>query len=235
MATHPLTFEQMDVLRRYDTCTLSNAIERLEIRPRNEGFITGTAHCRFPQLPAVMGYAVTLRMRSSMLPVRGQCYYQHVDFWRYVDSLPRPRIVVVEDADHALGLGALFGEAYARISRSLGCVACVTNGTVRDLPGIEALGFQLFSGGVAVSHAYAHVVDFGEPVDIGGLRIVSGDLLHGDLHGVHSVPLEGIEKLGQLAEEVLRDDRELFALTDSRAFSVDKLAAWLEQGSRKHR
>jgi len=225
--------EVLDRLRRFDTCTLSNAIERLNIRPRNEGFVSGAAVCRFPGLPPVAGYAVTARMRSSMPPVKGRCYYEHVDFWRYVATRPIPRIVVIQDADHSPGVGALFGEAYARISRALGCVACVTNGAVRDVPGIEALNFQVFAGGVSVSHSYAHIVDFGDPVEIGGLRIAPEDLLHGDRHGVHSIPLEGADKLAQLAEQVLRDDEKLFRLVESKMFSVDALAAELEQGVHK--
>ena len=225
-----LSREELEKLRRYDACTLSNAIERLDIRPRNEGFITGAITCRFPQLPPVIGYAVTARMRSSMLPVNGWCYYEHADWWRYVASLVGPRIVVIQDADHSPGVGALFGEAYARISRALGCVACVTNGAVRDVPGIEALGFQLFAGGVSVSHAYAHIVEYGEPVEIGGLRISSGDLLHGDLHGVHTIPIGAARELPGVAEQVLRDDRELFELTEKNDFSVDMLSAELEKG-----
>ena len=168
-----------------------------------------------------------------MPPVKGRCYYEHVDFWRYVATRPIPRIVVIQDADHSPGVGALFGEAYARISRALGCVACVTNGAVRDVPGIEALNFQVFAGGVSVSHSYAHIVDFGDPVEIGGLRIAPEDLLHGDRHGVHSIPLEGADKLAQLAEQVLRDDEKLFRLVESKMFSVDALAAELEQGVHK--
>ncbi|MGA3096291.1 MAG: RraA family protein [Bryobacteraceae bacterium] len=225
-----LSREELERLRRYDACTLSNAIERLDIRPRNEGFITGAITCRFPQLPPVIGYAVTARMRSSILPVNGWCYYEHADWWRYVASLVGPRIVVIQDADHSPGVGALFGEAYARISRALGCVACVTNGAVRDVPGIEALGFQLFAGGVSVSHAYAHIVEYGEPVEIGGLRISSGDLLHGDLHGVHTIPISAARELPGVAEQVLRDDRELFELTEKNDFSVDMLSAELEKG-----
>jgi 4-hydroxy-4-methyl-2-oxoglutarate aldolase len=221
--------EEIEKLRQFDTCTLSNAIERLDIRPRNEGFITGAVTCRFPQLAPVMGYAVTARMRSSMLPITGRCYYEHPNWWRYVASLDGPRIVVIQDADHSPGVGALFGEAYARISRALGCVACVTNGAVRDVPGIEALGFQLFAGSVSVSHAYAHVVDFGEPVEIGGLRISSGDLLHGDLHGVHVIPAGAAGKLAALAQQVLQGDRELFELTERRDFSVDMLPAKPEE------
>jgi len=229
-ANNHLSREELERLKQFDTCTLSNAIERLNVRPRNEGFITGAITCRFPQLAPVIGYAVTARMRSSMPPVKGRCYYSHPDWWNYVASLAGPRIVVIQDADQPAGGGALFGEAYARISRALGCVACVTNGAVRDVPGIEALRFQLFAGGVTVSHAYAHVVDFGEPVELGGLRISPGDLLHGDLHGVHVVPINIACRLAPIAERVLRGDRELFGLTERKDFSADMLPARLEEG-----
>jgi regulator of RNase E activity RraA len=100
---------------------------------------------------------------------------------------------------------------------------------VRDLDGIEALGYQLFSSSVSVSHAYAHVVDFGEPVEIGGLRISNGDLLHGDRHGIHVVPRRGAGKLAELAEEVLREDREVFELTEREDFSAKMLTAKLAE------
>jgi len=224
-----LSLAEIEKLRRYDTCTLSNAIERLNIRPRNEGFINGAVTCRFPHMPPVIGYAVTARMRSSMMPIDGRCYHEHADWWRYVASIAGPRMLVIQDADHSVGVGALFGEVHARISRALGSVACVTNGAVRDVPGIEALGFQLLSGSLSVSHAYAHVMEFGEPVEIGGLRISSGDLLHGDLHGVHTIPIEAARELAGVAEQVLRDDRELFELTERQDFSVDMLSARLER------
>ncbi len=224
-----LSREALEQLRQYDTCTLSNAVERFNIRPRNEGFISGTLTCRFPQLAPVIGYAVTARMRSSVTPVTGKCYYQNSDFWKYVASSSGPRILVIQDSDESPGIGALLGEAYARISRALGAVACVTNGAVRDLKGIEALGFQVFAGGVAVSHAYAHVVDFGDPVEIGGLRISPGDLLHGDMHGVHMIPRGAARNLAVVAEEVLRDDRELFELTERKDFSAAMLTSTLEQ------
>lgn len=224
-----LTPAELECLRRFDTCTLSNAIERLNIRPRTEGFIAGALTCRFPELPPMIGYAVTAKMRWSMMPVKGRCYYENTDWWRYVDSLGGPRIVVIQDAEEVPGGAALLGEAYARISRALGCVACVTNGAVRDLPGIQALGYQVFAGSVAVSHAYAHVVEFGEPVEIGGLRIHSGDLLHGDLHGVHMIPQDRARELPGIAQRVLEGDREIFELTGREDFSVDMLPASLEE------
>ena len=76
------------------------------------------------------------------------------------------------------------GEIHATIGMALKCVGCVTNGAVRDFPAVEAMGFQMYAGNVSVSHAYAHIIEFGEPVEIGGLKISSGDLLHGDRHGI---------------------------------------------------
>jgi len=229
-----LSHDDLERLRQFDTCTLSNAIERLNVRPRNEGFMTGGVTCRFPQMPPVIGYAVTARMRSSVTPVNGKFYYAHQEFWNYLASFSGPRILVIQDGDEEPGVGALCGEAYARISRAFGCVACITNGAVRDLPGIEALDYQLFSGSVSVSHAYAHVVDFGDAVSIGGLRIANGDLLHGDMHGVHMLPRRGVGGLAALAEDVLREDRELFELTERKDFSAAVLAAKLAE-VRKHR
>jgi 4-hydroxy-4-methyl-2-oxoglutarate aldolase len=221
----PLPRETMDALRRFDTCTASNAIERLKVRLRNEGFIHSPITCRFPDLPPVVGYAVTGRIRSSTAPTRGKCYHENMDFWRYVETIPAPRIIVLRDSDHVVGLGALFGEIHARICRALGCVACVTNGAVRDLPGIYSIGFQLFATSVSVSHAYAHVVDFGDPVELGGLRIAPGDLLHGDLHGVQSIPLEIAERLPAVAAELQHNEEELFRLCDCKDFSIDLLEA----------
>jgi regulator of RNase E activity RraA len=168
-------------------------------------------------------------MRSAVTPVNGKYYFVNPEFWNYLAGFSGPRILVILDGDDKPGVGALVGEAYARISRAFGCVGCVTNGAVRDLPGIEALHYQLFSGSVAVSHAYAHMVDFGETVEIGGLRISNGDLLHGDRHGVHMVPRRGAGNLPELAELVRREDQEMFDLTERKDFSAAMLSAKLAE------
>ncbi|MBP1632349.1 MAG: putative transferase protein, partial [Acidobacteria bacterium] len=54
----------------------------------------------------------------------------------------------------------------------------------------RALGFHFFSRQVGVSHAYVHIVEFGIPVEVGGLLVRSGDLLVGDQHGIVQVPVE---------------------------------------------
>ena len=118
----------------------------------------------------MVGYAATGRIRTASPPMTHRCYYDRMDWWNYVASLPEPRVMVLQDADPKPGVGAFVGEIHATIGVALNCVGCVTNGAVRDLPAVEAMGFQLFAGNVSVSHSYAHIIEFGEPVEIGGLE-----------------------------------------------------------------
>jgi regulator of RNase E activity RraA len=131
-----------------------------------------------------------------------RCYFDRMDWWNYVASLPEPRVMVLQDADQEPGRGAFVGEIHAAIGLALKCVGCVTNGAVRDLPAVEAMGFQLYAGSTSVSHAYAHIIEFGEPVEIGGLKISSGDLLHGDRHGVITIPRSRAAEIPETASQV---------------------------------
>jgi 4-hydroxy-4-methyl-2-oxoglutarate aldolase len=218
-----------EAVQNLDTCTVSNAIERLSVRLRNEGFIGGGVRCRFPSFKPMLGYAVTGRIRSSFPPMAGRCYYDRMDFWRYLATLPAPRVMVLQDVDPRPGFGAFVGEMHATIGLALNCIGCVTNGAVRDLPAVQALGFHLFSGRVAVSHAYAHLIEFGEAVEIGGLKIRPGDLIHGDVHGVQTIPKDAANRIPEEAATILRSEDELKTFCRSPEFSLRGLSERLEQ------
>jgi regulator of RNase E activity RraA len=218
----------LEKLKAFDSCTISNAIERLNVRLRNEGFLSGRARCRFPEFPPMVGYAATARVRTASPPMAHRCYYDRMDWWKYVASVPAPRVIVLRDADPDPGLGAFVGEIHAVIAHALNCVGCITNGAVRDLPAVEALGFQLYSRRASVSHAYAHIIEFGEPVEVDGLQISSGDLLHGDLHGVVNIPLSIAAELPLEASKIRDEERELIQYCRSPRFSLQELAEKLQ-------
>jgi len=225
-----LTQTGFEKIQKLDTCTVSNAIDRLGARLRNEGSISGRAvRCMFPNLPPTLGYAVTGRMRSTSAPVQGRAYHENMNWWRYVASIPEPRVMVVQDADEQPGAGALVGELHAVIGLALHCVGYVTNGAVRDLAAVEAMRFQLFAGNVAVSHMYAHISEFGEPVEIGGLKILPGDLIHGDRQGVHIIPMSIAPEIPRMAEQILAEERELKEFCRSSEFSLDALDRKLQE------
>jgi regulator of RNase E activity RraA len=224
--THPtaLSAGELEKLRAFDSCTISNAIERLDVRLRNEGFLSGVARCQFPKFPPMAGYAATACIRTASPPMSQRCYYDRMDWWHYVASLPEPRVLVLQDTDHAPGLGAFMGEIHAAIAIALKCAGCITNGAVRDLPGVEAMGFQMYAANTSVSHAYAHIIDFGEPVEIDGLRISSGDLLHGDRHGVTVIPRSIAGDVADTASRICEEERQLIAFCRSSEFSLKELS-----------
>ena len=221
--------EVLEKLKTFDSCIVSNAIERLNLRLRNEGFMSGVARCRFPNFPPMVGFAATARIRTAAPPMSHRCYYDRMDFWQYVDSLPAPRILVLQDADHQPGLGAFVGEIHAAIGVALQCVGCITNGAVRDLPAVEALKFQVYARRTSVSHAYAHIAEFGEPVEIDGLKIWPGDLLHGDRHGVINIPLSSASEISEESAKVLEQERDLVEFCHSPHFSLRELSQRLER------
>ena len=199
------------------------------MRLRNEGFTDISVRCLSPALPPMVGYAATGRIRTAAAPTARYWYYDRMDFWEYLTTLPAPRVIVMEDMDAKPGFGALFGEIHAQIGRALGCIGYVTNGAVRDLPGIERTGFHLFARGVSVSHAYAHVVDFGGPVEVGGLRVNPANLLHGDRHGVVLVPAAIASEIPKVAAELAAEERELIQSCQPAHFSMEKLRRQIER------
>jgi len=227
----PLTFEQLEALRRLDACTLANAIEAFHERLRNEGFMGHNVRCLFPNLQPMIGYAATVKIRGSAPPTTGNLYTERTDWWDYIASLPAPRIVVVQDVSTRPGLGSLVGAVHMNILRALHCTGVVTNGSVRDIPAAESAGFHYFAGSVSVSHAYVHIVEIGKPVEIDGLKIRSGDLLHGDLHGVQSIPLDIAPRIPAAAAKIMAEEQALIALCRAPDFSIQKLRAAVKRKS----
>ena len=227
-----LSNEQVDALRRLDSCILANAIETFDQRLRNEGFVDHTVRSLFPELSPMVGYAATVKIRGSAPPLADGPYPDRTDWWDYVESLPKPRVVVLQDVATKPGLASLVGEVHMTILRTLGCVGVVTNGSVRDIPAARAAGFHYFAGSVSVSHGYVHIVDFGAPVEIGGLTIESGTLLHGDLHGVQSVPLSIVPEIPAVAARIAARERALIALCRSKKFSIEKLRRAVTRASK---
>jgi 4-hydroxy-4-methyl-2-oxoglutarate aldolase len=235
--TRALKSAQLEHLSRLSTCLVASAIETFRVRLPNTGFADSSVHCIFKDRPAMAGYAATARMRSSNPPMetgKSYDYYDRTDWWNDILTIPAPRVVVIEDVDGPPGLGAFVGEVHANILLALGCIGIVTNGAVRDVADIRPTEFQMFAGNVSVSHAYAHIFDFGGAVWIGGLKIQPGDLIHGDCHGVQTVPLEIADKVPAAALEIRQRRQELVGLRRSAGFTLEKLRQAIRDTALEH-
>ncbi|MEZ5400966.1 MAG: RraA family protein [Bryobacteraceae bacterium] len=212
----------IDYLKSVDTPTLANAIELLELRPRHEGFTPLSIRCVFPEFGRMAGYAVTAHA-ETMTKTGPLDLGQFMDLYKLVEASPKPAVVVIQEIggqrDHAVHCGEVMATIFGR----LGAVGLVSDCAVRDLQEVRALGFQYFARGVAASHGHFRIVRTGVPVQIEGLAIHPGDLLHGDENGLLHIPA-GIEgTLPAKVEAVRSREGRLMQYVRSPQFRLEEL------------
>jgi 4-hydroxy-4-methyl-2-oxoglutarate aldolase len=217
--TDHLDENELEALKRWPTCAISNGIELFNIRPRNEGFMLPEIKCVFPDLGPMIGYAVTAVITADSSEGRR---IQPSDWWEQIQKIPGPKVVVIHDIDHPV-IGSFWGEVNSNIYKALGCVGTVTDGSVRDLSEVKELGFHFFSSCVSVSHAYVHLVEVNIPVKVGGLIVKPGDLIMGDQHGVISIPVEIARDVPKAAQLVEDWERRVINFCKSKDFSLSGL------------
>jgi 4-hydroxy-4-methyl-2-oxoglutarate aldolase len=181
-------------LRKFDTPTVCNVLELLDIRPRTDGYTDRRLSACFPHLPPMLGYAVTATFRSAAHPRGGDVYAGLEKQIRLLESSPGPKVVVFQDLDDPPA-SATFGEIMCTTYRAFGCVGLITSGAGRDLDQVQALGFPCFTTGTIASHGYCQIVELNVPVRVAGLWINPGDLLHGDRNGVATIPEDLAERV----------------------------------------
>lgn len=223
MNANVLEVSSLEKLRQLDSCSVANAIEAFGVRLRNAGFADGTIRCLLPDFPPLVGYAATVRIRTAEPPMEGESYYYRLDWLEHVLAVPEPRVVVLEDLDERPGRGAFIGDVHMNVLQAVGCAGVVTNGAVRNLETARERNFQMFARNVSVSHAFAHIVDFGGPVVVGHMSVNPGELLHGDRHGIQTVPVGIASKIPEAAMQMAAEERQVIELCRSREFTLEKL------------
>lgn len=222
-------------LRAWDTPTICNALEVVAPHRRATGFTVEHLHCLDPDLQPIVGYARTATYRAvepSPLPpdalrARRAAYYE------YVAAPPGPTVVVIQDLDPNPGFGAFWGEVNTAVHFGLGALGCVTNGSMRDLADC-APGFQLLAGKVGPSHAHGHVVDFGGQVNVAGMTVDDGDIVHADRHGAVVVPREVVTQLPAAVDLLTRREAVILAAARGEGFDIDILKRAMADSAEIH-
>jgi 4-hydroxy-4-methyl-2-oxoglutarate aldolase len=197
-----LTSAQLDELRTIDSPTIANAIEYFAVRPRIAGYCGSNVRCLTPDAGFMLGYAVTCKGDST---TEDKDRRDHADLYRAIYALqPLPAVVVIgDDGDPSrLHLACHAGEMMATTMKRVGAVGLVTNGGLRDIREINALGgFHYYGRGLVVAHGRPSIYDVGATVNIDGMEVRPGDLLHGDENGITVIPAEIADKVAAKARE----------------------------------
>ena len=218
--THPET-NWMDFLKGVDTPTLSNAIETLRLRPQSAGFAPCQICCLFPEFGRMVGYAVTAQVETMTATAGDRTVF--LSLYEAVMESPKPAVVAFQEVGPQPDYAAHCGEVMATIFQRLGAVGLVSDCAVRDIPEVRALRFRYFARGAVASHAYFRIVRVGVPIQVQGLPISPGDLLHGDENGLIVVPKEALDKLPAAVDAVRNKEGALMEFVRGPAFTFEGL------------
>jgi regulator of RNase E activity RraA len=224
-----LSTEQLEELRQFDTPTVSNAIERFGVRPRSSGFMGPQIRCILKDVGVMVGYACTGQF-AAREEATAEDRQRTFAWYDAVKETPRPVVAVLQDLD-ASPIGSFWGEIQATTHTALGCVGVVTNGGVRDLDEVADLGFGYWASAVLVSHANVHVVRVGGSVEVGGVTVAPGELVHADQHGVCLIPHEVASELAAACRAVQAAERLMLEplrerIAQGREVDVEELKRW---------
>ncbi len=216
-----LSDDTLSWLRSVDSPTIANAIEPFAVRDRCAGFIGGAVLCQFPELGPMVGRAVTVTMTSVPGPTASRDGYWRM--WDALDAADSPSVLVIGEVSGAPNRCAYAGEMMATLAQRLGPVGMVTDGALRDVDEVRAIGFHYFMRFPVVSHGNFEIVSVGEPVELDGQRIESGDLLHGDRNGIVVIPDAAIDGMEAAVAGIRDKEQAQLAYMRSDDFSLADL------------
>jgi 4-hydroxy-4-methyl-2-oxoglutarate aldolase len=212
----------VDYLKTVDTPTLANAIETLGVRPNSQGFTPLSIRCLFPELGRLCGYAVTAHV-ETVTETEPRDLNLFIRLYEAVERSPKPAVIAFQEVGAHPDYAAHCGEVMGTIFTRLGAIGLVSDCGVRDISEVRALGFRYFARGAVASHANFRIVRVGIPIQILGVTVQPGEILHGDENGVLLVPREKVEKLPEAVENIRARERRLMDFVRGAEFSLEKL------------
>jgi regulator of RNase E activity RraA len=207
--------------------TIEGAVARVGKRPRGEGVALPGLTPLWTGPERVAGYAVTVTMSTEEGFPQGR--KENREWWRYAESRPGPKVVVARVVDGATGQGAACGVLSAHVLKSLGCAGFLTDGYVRDVEPMQKVGLAVAARGATLRHGNPHVVRFGEPVEIFGMKVATGDFVMAGREGAIAIPAGWLSELPAKVEEVRARVEPVLEFCRGRQRTADEIAALLER------
>lgn len=228
MSDQSLSAQLLALLQQVDTPTVCNAIEVAQGQRGFNQYTKGTMLASDPGAPAMVGYARTARIAGVKPPEesREEIRERRLNYFRHMAGGQRPAIAVVEDMDYPHCVSAWWGEVHTTVHRGLGLEGALTNGVMRDLGDLQP-GFPVVAGSIGPSHAFVHVREIATPVQVMGITVATGDLVHADRHGALVIPPEVIPGLEAAIHKMQDTEHLILGPAREPDFTIEKLEqAW---------
>ena len=217
----------LNLLQSVDTPTVCNAIEVAQGKRGFNDFTRGTMLASDTK-GVIVGYAITAQIAAIEPPTEAVSVIRErrMSYYKAMSENVKPSIAVVEDLDYPNCIGAFWGEVNTTIHKGFGMSGALTNGVMRDL-GDMAEGFPVVAGSIGPSHGFVHVRSVNQPINIFGMNIKSGDLVHADRHGAVVVPTDVIDDLEASILKMQQTERLVLDPARKKGFDFDAFeTAW---------
>ncbi len=145
-------------------------------------------------------------------------------------SVARPGDVVIATSS-GFGRAATTGDLLLGMMKNCGIAAFVTDGCVRDVAGIRAVGLPCFAAGVTPNSPARHGPGLiGFPIVCGGTMVGPGDIVVGDEDGVVVVPFARIDEAIARLPAIKAAEAELEAKVKAGLKLPDLLKSLIDSG-----
>ncbi len=150
-----------------------------------------------PETPVIVGPALTAWTGAADLLALHACK-------RFVTKGD----IVLTAFDGHQGCAA-FGDSLGGMVKNAGAAAIITDGPVRDVDGLGALGLPVWCTGSISSTPYENGPGtVGLPIQLGGQQIDCGDMILADRDGVVVVPFDLIDKVAERSARILAMEKD---------------------------
>jgi 4-hydroxy-4-methyl-2-oxoglutarate aldolase len=197
----------VEELRDFGTALLANTIGYIDPTGAHEFYMGGGIASVTPSLGPTVGVAVTCELDSST--PRGEPDLE--GYWRQLEKIHKmnvPSVWVVRTVGSRPDHECTLGDGMAKTLFSAGCVGVVTDGGVRDINGLLSVPFAAYCRGRTIHHCALRVISTNEPVQLGGIQVCTGDILHADAEGVIKIPAACLEVLAGRATQMRAFEHE---------------------------
>lgn len=205
-----MTEKLLEQMKQYDTPSITNVVATYPnsdlclglYNPWKAHWYTDQSlRCMYPELGRTIGYAVTVTYSE---PDSSFSRLTFTDLCKAIQAAPKPVVLVIKQnlPEEIKNKNGLCGGNMMTAFKALGVVGVISDGPSRDVDEVRPLGVQYMLTGVCAGHGDFAIQELNTPVDICGMTVTPGELIHMDENGAVKFPADKLEQVAGLCEKL---------------------------------